>query len=290
MSGWWQHLPEHIDPIIFSVGFVSVHWYAVCFVLGMGMMWLWFIARQERQAWNVTREQMEDLFFYTLIFAFLGARLGYVLWYAPAFFFEHPVQIFWPFSEGGGNYIGIAGLSFHGALLGVAGGIWWWTHTHEHSFLMWMDRWMAVLPLGIIFGRLGNFLNGELWGRPTEVAWGMFFPQASTMMLRHPSQLYEMLGEGVLLFYFLSFVGRKKRRPGIITACFLLGYGFIRFILEYWREPDAQIGLIGGIFSLGQIFSLSFLMFGGIWLWSMIHPQKSRKMCYNGTACKEKKS
>ncbi len=269
MSGWWQHLPEHLNPIFFSVGIFSVRWYAVCFMLGIGVMWLCLLASRRRFSWGMTEQKLEDMFFWVLVGSFLGARLGYAFWYAPAYFLAYPIQIFWPFDPVTGHFSGIGGLSFHGALLGAAMGMYWWTRANNFSFLVWADRWVALIPLGIIFGRLGNFFNGELWGRPTDVAWGMFFPGAIGEVLRHPSQLYEMFGEGVLLFLFLLWIGRKKHRLGVLTAWFLFSYGAIRFILEYWREPDMQIGFIGGIFSLGQILSLGLVIFGGAWLWQL---------------------
>ena len=269
MSGWWQHLPEYIHPIFFSVGIFSVRWYAICFMLGVGAVWFSLLAYRRRFSWDITEQKLEDMFFWILVGSFLGARLGYVLWYAPAYFLAHPIQIFWPFDPVTGHFSGIGGLSFHGALLGAAGGLSWWTRANKCSFLTWTDRWVVLIPIGIIFGRLGNFFNGELWGRPTDVVWGMFFPGAIGDTLRHPSQLYEMLGEGVVLFLFFLWIGRKKHRPGVLTAWFLFGYGVSRFILEYWREPDAQVGLIASFFSLGQIFSLGLLLFGGVWLWRL---------------------
>ena len=266
MSGWWQHLPENIEPIAFSLGIFSIRWYAICFVLGGVTVWFWFVANRKKYSWKASEKQLDDLFFLVLIGSFFGARLGYVFWYAPGYFFLHPMQVFWPLNPMTGNFIGIAGLSFHGALLGAAAAIFWRVRTWQEPFLVWTDRFVRILPIGILFGRLGNFLNGELWGRNTDMVWGMSFPQAGTGLLRHPSQLYEMLGEGILLYLFLRWVGRKEYRPGILTACFLFGYGVIRFILEYWREPDIHIGLIGGIFSLGQVLSLCLIGGGGVWV------------------------
>ena len=277
MSGWWQHLPEYIHPIFFSVGIFSVRWYAICFVLGVGAVWFSLLAYRRRFSWDITEQKLEDMFFWILVGSFLGARLGYALWYAPAYFLAYPIQIFWPFDPVTGHFSGIGGLSFHGALLGAAGGLSWWTKTRRESFLVWADRFARIVPLGILFGRLGNFLNGELWGRGTDMAWGVLFPQAGIMVQRHPSQLYEALGEGVFLYYVLSWIGRKKRQSGFLAACFLFGYGAIRFILEYWREPDAQIGLIAGMFSLGQIFSLCLIGLGGIGLWYMTVRKVSEK-------------
>lgn len=290
MIGWWQHLPEHIDPIIFSFGVISVRWYAFCFALGIGAMWIRFSLDRKRFFQHISGKNLEDIFFFVLIGALIGARLGYVFWYNLSYFIEYPVQIFLPLDPVTGRFIGIAGLSFHGALVGGAVMMFWCAKTRRESFLVWADRFARIVPLGILFGRLGNFLNGELWGRGTDMVWGMFFPQAGAMVLRHPSQLYEAFGEGVLLYGILSWIGRKKRRLGFLTACFFFGYGTIRFILEYWREPDAQIGLIVGMFSLGQIFSLCLIGFGGVWLGYMAARKVSEKICYNGTAFKERKS
>jgi len=290
MIGWWQHLPEHIDPIVFSLGGISVRWYAICFALGIGVMWFRFSLDRKGSFRNIRRKTLEDIFFFVLIGAFVGARLGYVFWYAPAYFLEHPSRILLPFDPVTGRFTGIAGLSFHGALVGAGAVMLWWARIRRESFFVWTDRFARIVPLGILFGRLGNFLNGELWGRTTDMAWGMFFPQVGAMVQRHPSQLYEALGEGALLYGILSWIDRKKHRPGFLTACFLFGYGVIRFILEYWREPDVQIGLIADVFSLGQIFSLGLILFGGAWLWYMATRKAPEKICYNGTAFKERKS
>lgn len=269
MSGWWQQLPGYIDPIFFSIGFFSIRWYGLCFLAGILMTWWYLTSLRQRLSWGISRSQIESLFFFALCGSFFGARFGYVFWYAPEYFLLHPVSIFWPFDIVTGDFIGIAGLSFHGAVFGMMAMVWVWTRAQRVSFFLWLDRLILVLPIGIFFGRLGNFLNGELWGRVTQSAWGMYFPRAGDMFLRHPSPLYEMIGEGGLFFLVLWWRSRRSTYwSGVLTGYFFVGYGMIRFVLEYWREPDAQIGLLMGVFSLGQLLSVVFFGIGcGLLAW-----------------------
>lgn len=264
MNAWWQHIPEHIDPIAFSIGFFSVRWYALCFLGGIFSVWAWLRRERRIRKWDISEDSLDGAFLSALAGAFVGARMGYVLWYAPGYFLSHPWMIILPFDPATGQYIGISGMSFHGALVGMAVTLYGWTVFRKQSLPEWMDRVVLAIPLGIIFGRLGNFLNGELWGRSADTLWGMYFPLADKM-LRHPSSLYEMIGEGVLLFCIVLFSNRRKKMvPGELTAIFLIGYGGIRFILEYFREPDSGIGYFFGALTLGQIFSIATILSGAI--------------------------
>ena len=267
MMNVWQHLLESIDPVVFSIGILSVHWYGICFLLGITAVWLWIERDQKRHPWGDHRALADEFLFVVLIGALVGARLGYALWYAPEYFLEYPLALISPFDPVSGGYSGFSGLSFHGALVGLAFACFVWTVRRRQDFLVWVDRIALAAPLGIFFGRIGNFTNSELWGRPTEMAWGIYFPLADSV-LRHPSPLYEALGEGILLFIILDLLRRHvASRPGQMTAWFIFLYGWIRFLLEYFREPDIQVGLLAFGFSLGQWLSLGMIGLGGVMLW-----------------------
>ncbi|MBP5993574.1 MAG: prolipoprotein diacylglyceryl transferase [Candidatus Moranbacteria bacterium] len=263
----WQHLLEWLDPVAFSIGFLSVHWYGICFLLGIAAVWLWLKRDQKHHLGGARSALVDEFLFVMLIGALIGARLGYALWYAPAYFLEYPLALISPFDPLSGGYVGFSGLSFHGALVGLALACFIWTARQQQDFLIWIDRIVLAVPLGIFFGRIGNFMNGELWGRPTEMVWGVYFPLADSV-LRHPSPLYEALGEGVLLFVVLSLLRRYVvSRSGQMGAWFLFLYGWVRFLLEYFREPDIQVGLLAFEFSLGQWLSLGLIGLGGVILW-----------------------
>lgn len=266
MSSAWQHLLEWLDPVAFSIGFLSVHWYGICFLLGIAAVWLW-LEKERKRRWGIQSALVDEFFFVILIGALIGARIGYAFWYAPEYFWEYPLALISPFDPVSGSYIGFSGLSFHGALAGLTLACFVWAVRRRQDFLIWTDRLALAVPLGVFFGRIGNFMNGELWGRPTEMAWGIYFPLADSL-LRHPSPLYEALGEGILLWMLLAFLRRfVGSQPGWMTAWFLGLYGWIRFILEYFREPDIQVGWLWLGFSLGQWLSLGLIGVSGMLFW-----------------------
>lgn len=272
----WQHCLEHIDPVAFSIGFFSVRWYALWFVVGIFSVWL--VMEYQKKTWPGAEQFLDEVFLVLLVGGFLGARIGYVLWYAPEYFQAYPEAIFSPFDPVTGRYVGFFGMSFYGALCGAGSFLVGWSFIRKEKFLIWVDRLALVLPLGIFFGRMGNFFNGELFGRSTEMPWGVVFP-TKDLVLRHPSPLYEAVGEGLLLFGILWILNRKMTlNPGQLLAFFLIGYGGIRFELEFFREPDMYLGYTMGFLTLGQIFSLLAVLIGsGLWI---ITAQKARKLCY----------
>jgi phosphatidylglycerol:prolipoprotein diacylglycerol transferase len=204
----------------------------------------------------ITKEQLDDLLFWGVIGVILGGRIGYVLFYQTPLLWQNPVEIF---------KIWHGGMSFHGGLLGMIGAVLWVTRRIGSPFFRVMDHIAAVAPIGICLGRLANFVNGELWGRVTDVPWAILFPTGGEMP-RHPSQLYEAATEGVLLFLLLQFLLRRTRileRPGSLSGVFLVGYGVARFACEFFREPDAQLGFVfQGWMSQGQLLSLPVMAFG----------------------------
>jgi phosphatidylglycerol:prolipoprotein diacylglycerol transferase len=212
-------------------------------------------------AWS--RKDVEDMLFLGVLGVVVGGRLGYCLFYKPAYYAMHPLEVF---------FVWQGGMSFHGGMLGVIASQWWFARSRARPFWQLMDFIAPCVPLGLAAGRVGNFINGELWGRPAEptLPWSMIFPQSGSMVPRHPSQVYQFLLEGVLLFVILWLYARKERRQGQVAAAFLFGYGVLRFVAEYFREPDAHLLWLQqstGL-SMGQWLCVPMIVAGiGLWLW-----------------------
>jgi phosphatidylglycerol---prolipoprotein diacylglyceryl transferase len=254
-----------IDPIIFSVGPLSVRWYGLMYLIGFAFA-MWFANRQAAKAnssW--TKDEVSDLLFYGMLGVILGGRIGYVLFYQFSYFLENPLYLF---------RIDQGGMSFHGGTLGVITAIGIFAWTRKKQLLAVGDFVAPLVPVGLLAGRIGNFINGELWGRTTDVPWAMVFPTGGPLA-RHPSQLYEAFFEGLVLFIILYVFIKKPRPTGSVAGVFLLGYGFFRFCIEYFREPDAHLGLYGGFISMGQILSLPMIIGGlGLLIWAYKQPQQ----------------
>ncbi len=246
-----------IDPVALQLGPVSIHWYGLMYLLGFAAVWLLGRRRIAQGRTPLTQRDLEDIIFYSVIGVVVGGRLGYVLIYKPAYFLSHPLEIL---------YIWQGGMSFHGGLLGVIV-VWiWYARRRGIHFFDLSDFIAPMIPLGLAAGRWGNFINGELWGRPTDLPWGMVFPHAGAVA-RHPSQLYEMLFEGLLLFALLWWYSSSPRRRGQVSGLFLLGYGLARFFVEFTREPDDFLGLLAGGLSMGQLLSIPMVLAGALILW-----------------------
>jgi phosphatidylglycerol---prolipoprotein diacylglyceryl transferase len=251
--------PE-IDPIAFQVGPLAVRWYGLMYLAGFAAAWWLGLRRIKHGAGPaVTRRQFDDLLFLTVLGVILGGRLGYVLFYKPGYYFSHPLEIF---------AIWQGGMSFHGGLLGVMAAMTFAAWRHRIPYLQLMDFVAPLVPPGIASGRLGNFINGELWGRVSDVPWAMVFRGAGDAP-RHPSQLYQFALEGVALFALLWWFSSKPRPRGQVSAMFLIGYSFFRFLAEFAREPDAFLGTLALGMTMGQWLCLPMFI-GGIWLfvWS----------------------
>jgi phosphatidylglycerol:prolipoprotein diacylglycerol transferase len=243
-----------IDPVVVVIGPLKVHWYGLMYMIGIGGAW--WLARR-RVPTGMTGAQVDDLAFYVAVGLVLGGRIGYVMFYNLAGLLRDPLIIVrvW---EGG--------MSFHGGLLGALAGAWWCARRHRLGFFMLTDLGTPLVPIGLFAGRIGNFINGELWGKTTELPWGMIFPDAGPLP-RHPSQLYEALLEGVLLFAFLNLFVLKSRPRMAPTGLFLLGYGVFRFGVEWVREPDRHIGyLAGGWLTMGMLLTLPMIAAGVVLL------------------------
>ena len=244
------------DPVALSIGPLAIHWYGLMYLLAFAQFLLLGRLRLKQagvaqQDW--TYKALEDLLFAGVVGVILGGRLGYIIFYMPGHYLAHPLDVLkvW---EGG--------MSFHGGFIGVLAAMLWWGSRNKKTFFEVTDFIAPLVPFGLAFGRLGNFINGELWGRPTDLAWAMIFPQAGDMVARHPSQLYQLLGEGLCLGFVLWWYASKPRALGQISGVFLLGYGFFRFLAEFAREPDTFLGLLSLGLSMGQWLSIPMLLAG----------------------------
>ena len=250
-----QH--PQIDPIAFSIGPLAVRWYGLMYLLGFAAAWWLGIRRIAKGMAPITRQQFDDLLFLAVLGVILGGRLGYVVFYKPGYYLAHPLEIF---------AIWQGGMSFHGGLLGMMLAMWIAARRYKVHFLALMDFIAPLCPLGIAAGRLGNFINGELYGRATDLPWGMVFRQADAAP-RHPSQLYQFALEGLALFVLLWWFSLKPRPRGQVSALFLIGYGSFRFIAEFGREPDSFLGLLAFGLTMGQWLCIPMVA-AGIWLFA----------------------
>jgi len=249
----------NIDPIAFSIGPLAVRWYGLMYLAGFAAGWWLGVRRIAKGRAPITRAQLDDLLFLIVLGVILGGRLGYVLFYKPGYYAAHPLEIF---------YIWQGGMSFHGGLLGVMLAMVFAARRHGVDWLRLMDFIAPLTPLGFAAGRLGNFINAELPGRVTDLPWGMLFPGAGDAP-RHPSQLYQFALEGVALFVLLWWFSSRPRPRGQVSAMFLLGYGTLRFIAEFGREPDAFIGYLALGLTMGQWLCLAMIAGGAALLaWS----------------------
>jgi len=241
------------DPIAIQIGPLAVRWYGLMYLIGFASFMVLGKLRARRNpqsGWHP--RDVDDMLFYGVVGVIVGGRLGYVLFYKPAYYLANPLEIV---------QLWHGGMSFHGGFLGVLVALWVFARQRDKPWLWVTDFVAPLIPLGLMVGRLGNFINGELWGRPTTLPWGMVFPQVDTTP-RHPSQLYQAGLEGLLLFIVLWIYTRKSRPLGAASGLFLLGYGVCRFVVEFAREPDSFLGLVGLGMSMGQWLSLPMIAAG----------------------------
>ena len=245
-------IAPNIDPIAIALGPIKIHWYGLMYLVGFAALW-WFGLRQTRKPGSTwTPDQVSDLVFYGALGVILGGRLGYVLFYNLSFYAQHPLDAF---------KIWQGGMSLHGGLIGTFIALLLFARRHGKRVLEVTDFASPWAPIGLGAGRLGNFINHELWGRPSDVPWAMVFPNAGPQP-RHPSQLYEFFLEGVVLFLLLWWFARRPRPAGAVTALFLIGYGAFRFFVEFFREPDAHIGFLFAGATMGQLLSAPMVAIG----------------------------
>ncbi len=246
--------PE-IDPVIFTIGFVKIRWYGLMYVIGFVLAW-WLARRRAAKPWAAVRpEQVDDLIFYSMLGVIIGGRLGYCLVYGWEQLLSDPLYLF-KITEGG--------MSFHGGLAGVMGALWLFGRKLGRRFWDMGDFVAPLAPLGLGFGRIGNFINGELWGKPTDVPWS-FNVDGQAL---HPSQLYESALEGFALFAIVWLFSAKDRPRGAVSGVFLIGYGAFRFFVEFYRVPDAHLGYLAlDWVTMGQLLSLPMILLGAVLLW-----------------------
>lgn len=272
----WNHIYEHFDPIAFHVFSLPIHWYGLMYVLALVsalMIGKYFITKDKL---DFTKNQLDVYFIYVEIGVILGARLGYILFYDEHtwYYISHPWQIFNPFVNG--EFVGIRGMSYHGALIGFLLGTYLFSKKHKVSFGKIMDLVSISIPLAYVFGRIGNFLNHELIGRATDVSWGIYVDG----VLRHPSQLYEAVLEGFGVFIVVYLYRRFQTFSGELTFIYGISYGIFRATAEIYRAPDEQIGYICcDAITFGQVLSLSMSLIGIIgWIYFYWHNKQSLKV------------
>ncbi|HLF18350.1 MAG TPA: prolipoprotein diacylglyceryl transferase [Candidatus Omnitrophota bacterium] len=260
---WWQHLPEDIDPVFLQLGVVQIRYYGLMYLFSFLAVYALILYRLKNQEGPFTKKIIDDYTTWAIIGVLLGARLGYAFFYNAAYFMIHPLEVFWPVQTIDGQaYFGISGMSYHGGLIGGVAATMLFCRRHGLNGMKLIEFIVPAFPLGYTFGRLGNFLNGELYGRLTQKWWGMYFPYAPSYELRHPSQLYEAFFEGIVLFLILWPLRKKKLFDGAMFSIYIMGYGIVRFAIEFFRQPDEHIGFVIQALSLGQLLCLVMIVFG----------------------------
>ena len=246
-----------IDPIAVALGPLAIRWYSLAYIVGLIAAWRYCRRLAERPPNAIDPDQFDDFLLWATLGVVLGGRLGYVLFYKPAFFLANPLEIL---------VIWQGGMSFHGGAAGVILAIILFARKRGISWLSLGDLVACAVPIGLFLGRLANFVNGELYGRAADVPWAMVFPRDPEQIPRHPSQLYEAGLEGIVLFLLLYLLVRRGwlERPGAIGGAFLAGYGLARIIVEFFREPDAHLGFLLGFTTMGQVLSFPLIIAGVI--------------------------
>jgi phosphatidylglycerol:prolipoprotein diacylglycerol transferase len=253
------------DPVALPLGPVAIHWYGLTYLVAFGLfMWLAGLraARSPFVEAGWTKRDVEDLLFWGVLGVIVGGRLGYVLFYKPGYYAANPLEVL---------AVWKGGMAFHGGLLGVIAAMALYARSRGRRWLEVTDLIAPCVPTGLASGRLGNFINGELWGRAADPAlpWAMVYPQSGSELARHPSPLYQFALEGLLLFALLWLYARKPRATGQVSGAFLVGYGVLRFVAEYFREPDDFLGLLALGMSMGQWLCLPMVAAGAaLWLWA----------------------
>jgi phosphatidylglycerol:prolipoprotein diacylglycerol transferase len=251
------------DPVLIDLGPLQIRWYGLMYVIAFLLAYFVMVRFSKAKKLDITKQDIGDFLTYAILGVIFGARIGYCFIYNAAYYAQNPLKVLavW---EGG--------MSFHGGLLGIVLAGWLYVKKMRKPFWVFADLAALAAPLGLFFGRIGNFINAELYGRITEMPWGMVFPEAGKLP-RHPSQLYEAATEGLLLFFVLLWLSKKKGTTGMLLPVFLVGYGVARFFVEFFREPDPQVGFVLGPFSMGQILCAVMVVVGATLLF--IRKQKT---------------
>ncbi|ERJ20790.1 Prolipoprotein diacylglyceryl transferase [Salinisphaera shabanensis E1L3A] len=254
-----------IDPVAVAIGPLAVHWYGLMYLLSFLIGWGLGIVRTKQAHIQWQREEVGDLLFYVVLGVVVGGRVGYMLFYQPGLLLENPLQLF---------YIWQGGMSFHGGMLGVFAAAGWFARSTQRAFFDITDFVAPIVPIGLFFGRIANFINGELIGRVTDVPWAMIYPRVD-MAPRHPSELYEAGLEGLLLFAILWWFARKPRPRMAVSGLFLIGYGCLRFFAEFFRQPDSFLGFVAfDWMTMGQVLCTPMIL-GGILLLALAYKRNT---------------
>ena len=255
---YWNHIYEHFNPVVFHLGIIPIHWYGIMYVLAL-LVALWFakwIIKKDNIA--ISEDTLDDYFIWLEIGILIGARIWYILFYDPytSYYLTQPWQIFNPFSPDG-EFRGISGMSYHGAVMGATIASYLFSRQNPKEIYKLLDVVALAVPIGFVFGRIGNFLNQELVGRVTDVSWGIYV----NGILRHPSQLYEAFLEGILIAMVIYIYRKRKKFDGELIGIYGMLYGLARFIAEFWREPDIQLGyLYSDWLTMGQAQSMIMIL------------------------------
>jgi phosphatidylglycerol:prolipoprotein diacylglycerol transferase len=259
----WQHLPSQISPNLFAFGSFQVRYYSLMYLVAFALTYILVVYRIKKERYDYAAETIQDCFVWLILGLIIGARLGYVLFYNFSYYLGHPLEIFLPFDFANGlRFVGISGMSYHGGAIGVLLAALIFCRRRRINFWRLADLFVPAIPLGYTFGRIGNFINGELYGRATSVPWGMIFPLDPLQVVRHPSQLYEAFFEGLVLFAVLWTIRERSLFDGLLLALYLMGYGLVRFFIEFYREPDAHVGFIWVSLTTGQALCLLMMAAG----------------------------
>ncbi len=262
---FWNHIPEHINPALFQIGQFQLRYYGLMYLIAFSVVYLLVLYRIKNEKFEYSKNIIQNYFIWVILGVMIGGRLGYVLFYNLKYYISHPLEIILPFNfTNGFHYTGIGGMSYHGGLIAVLLATILFCYKNKINFWHLTDLFVPAIPLGYTFGRLGNFTNGELYGRVTTMPWGMYFPLDPTYQLRHPSQLYEAFFEGVFLFVILWLLRKRSPFNGFLISLYLIGYGTVRFFIEFVRQPDTQLGFILGPFTMGQLLSFSMILGGSV--------------------------
>lgn len=263
-TDWWQTLPYRIDPTLIQLGTFQIKYYGLMYIVAFSLTFYLLNYRIRKNEFDIKKDVLENYFFSVILFVLIGGRIGYVLFYNFSYFLSNPLEVFLPFKfKDGFEFTGIAGMSYHGAVISAFAGTYYFAKKNKLDFLKFIDFIVTAAPLGYTFGRIGNFLNGELYGRVTDVPWGMYFPMAGDEMLRHPSQLYEALFEGIFIFSVLWILRNRKLVQGFFISAYLILYGVVRFFIEFVREPDEQLGFVLAGMTMGQVLCM-IMIFSGV--------------------------
>lgn len=251
---WWHHIPEHINPYIVEIGPLRMRYYGLMYVVAITVTYLLVLYRLKSERYEYSKATIQEYLLWAILGVVVGGRLGFVLFYDLTYSIAHPLRIF-----------SLSGMSYHGGLLGVMLVSLFFCYKKGLDLWLFADFLSPTIPLGYTFGRIGNFLNGELYGRVTSVPWGMYFPLDRTGQLRHPSQLYEAFFEGIFLFVILWGIRKKQYFNGFHFCLYIIGYGIVRFCIEFVREPNPGLGSIWHFFTMGQILCIVMVL-GGVFV------------------------